>query len=198
MNIPRGLRLSSENKVASKDNKKSTSSASMRKVNAPIEKLVAIALKEVGVREQGGNNCGPRIREYQAATWLEPDAWPWCAAFLCWCIREWLKDPSVVKSLALKDSNLWRPRTAGAFDLIRWGRENNLKILTDIEKAQAGDLVVFDFSHCGLIYKDQESVYIETIEGNTNGHGDRDSIVGDGVWKKTRHVGTVKAFIRLV
>src|SRR5262245_22831272 len=51
-------------------------------------KLVALAQREVGVHEVGGENCGPRIREYQAATDLPPGPWPWCAAFLCWVIRE--------------------------------------------------------------------------------------------------------------
>lgn len=41
-----------------------------------IDNLVQIALAEVGTREEGGNNCGKDIREYQAATWLEPGPWP--------------------------------------------------------------------------------------------------------------------------
>lgn len=163
-----------------------------------VSKLIAIAGGEVGVRERGGNNCGSRIRDYQTATNLTPDAWPWCTAFVDWCVREWLNNPEVVKALNLKNPEAWRPKTAGAFDMINWAKEKGVKILHDTEKALAGDLVVFDFSHIGLVIKDQESPYIETVEGNTNGKGDRDSVSGDGVWKKTRHVSLVKAFIRIL
>ncbi len=57
-----------------------------------LEKLIAIAESQVGVREIGGNNRGDKIREYQTATDLAPGAWPWCAAFTDWCIKEWLED----------------------------------------------------------------------------------------------------------
>ena len=43
-----------------------------------LEKLIAIAESQVGVREIGGNNRGDQIREYQKATELAPAAWPWC------------------------------------------------------------------------------------------------------------------------
>jgi len=35
------------------------------------------------------------------------------------------------------------------------------------------------------------------VEGNTNGRGDRDSLFGDGVWKKTRKKTLVKDLIRI-
>jgi hypothetical protein len=34
------------------------------------ERLVELAKKEVGVEEIGGTNCGPRVNQYKAATWL--------------------------------------------------------------------------------------------------------------------------------
>jgi len=43
------------------------------------EALVQIATKEIGVTEVNGTNCGPRVDEYKAATWLNPKVgWPWC------------------------------------------------------------------------------------------------------------------------
>ena len=45
---------------------------------SPLEKLAAIAKSQVGVKEVGGNNNGPEIRKYQAATNLKPASWPWC------------------------------------------------------------------------------------------------------------------------
>ena len=45
------------------------------------EALVIVARREVGVEELNGTNCGPRVNEYKAATWLNPKiGWPRCAA----------------------------------------------------------------------------------------------------------------------
>lgn len=172
-------------------------------MNPLLKPLVDLALAEVGVREEGGNNRGPRIREYQAATWLKPAPWPWCAAFICWLIREWLKLPTVREALSLRNDRQvenWRPRTAGAFDFERWARSQKLRVLPRTSKALAGDLVVFSFSHIGIVLKDQQpgATTIETVEGNTNGAGTRDSNSGDGVWRKRRPLSSVRSFIRLL
>jgi hypothetical protein len=165
-----------------------------------INKLVEIAQNEVGVREVGGNNRGARIREYQAATELAPAAWPWCAAFVDWCIKEWLDDPKAVQWLNLKNRTpeMWRPKTALAYGLTSWARNrpNTTRIFTERDKAMPGDIVTFDFSHVGIVVKDN-GFSIETIEGNTNGRGDRDSESGDGVWKKIRKKTLVKDLIRI-
>jgi hypothetical protein len=162
-------------------------------------RLVDLALAEVGVREVGGNNRGPRIVDYQKATWLAPGPWPWCAAFQCWLVREWLKDPGVRRAFGLTtdaEVEAWRPRTAGAFDFERWGRSKNQIILPESATAKAGDLVIFDFSHIGVVVTDQIGSTIESVEGNTNGKGERDSLSGDGVWRKRRARSLVKCYIR--
>ena len=166
------------------------------------KRLVDIATSEVGVTEQGGNNRGPCVVEYQSATWLKPAPWPWCAAFICWVIREWLKDAEVQSALSLSGPRAieaWRPRTAGAFDFERWAKERKLRVLRRTTKAKAGDLVIFDFSHIGIVVKDQLGAStIETIEGNTNSGGQRDSTTGDGVRRKRRSVSSVRSIIRLI
>jgi len=161
--------------------------------------LVGIAEGEVGTREQGGNNRGGRVVVYQAATWLKPDAWPWCAAFVCWCIKEWLKVPGVAEHNNISDPEKWRPKTAGAFDFIRWAKEKGLRVLGENAEVEAGDIVVFDFSHIGIVTDDAKagSNTIECVEGNTNGKGLRDSTSGDGVWQKTRARSLVRNFIRI-
>ena len=171
-------------------------------MNPLLKPLVDLALAEVGVREEGGNNRGPRIRDYQSATWLKPAPWPWCAAFICWIVREWLKNPDVRQHLSLRNDKsveAWRPRTAGAFDFERWARSNNLPVLSRSKRARAGDLVVFSFSHIGIVVKDQSTAStLETVEGNTNGAGTRDSNSGDGVWRKRRPISSVRSLIRLI
>jgi hypothetical protein len=64
---------------------------------------------------------------------------------------------------------------------------------------RAGDFVVFDFSHIGIVAADQKVVTdnLQTIEGNTNGKGERDSVAGDGVWQKERAPQLTKSYIRL-
>ena len=78
-----------------------------------IAKLVEIAERELGKKETR-NNVGKEVRKYQAATNLDPGAWPWCAAFCAWALERWLDDPANVKWLALKSTTpaKWRPKTA--------------------------------------------------------------------------------------
>jgi len=167
------------------------------------KKLVEIAVSQVGTREEGGNNCGAKIREYQFASWLEPGSWPWCAAFTCWVLREWLKDEAVLEAIrqtAAPDfkPEFWRCKDASAFGWEKWAKIRGLTLLTENDMAKAGDFVVFDFSHIGIVIEDQYTHYIKTVEGNTNGRGERDSESGDGVWIKTRNASLVKSFIRIL
>jgi hypothetical protein len=165
-----------------------------------IKKLANIALSQVGVKEVGGNNCGKKIREYQAATNLTPAAWPWCAAYVDWCLAEWIKDKENTKWLNLKTTtpSQWRPRTAAAFGLIAWAQKhpNTTTILPETAPVQEGDIVVFDFSHTGIVVGGGK-LFIQCVEGNTNGRGERDSESGDGVWFKRRNVSLARCFIRI-
>ena len=165
-----------------------------------LENLAKIALSQVGVKESGGNNNGPEIRKYQASTELKPASWPWCAAFTGWTIREWLKDKENTGWLGLKTltPEQWRPKTAAAFGYISWAsdRPATTKVLSRKAKPQVGDLVVFDFSHIGIVVKVGENNF-QCVEGNTNGRGTRDSTSGDGVWLKTRTPSLVRNYIRI-
>lgn len=169
------------------------------KVNA-LENLVKIALSQVGVKESGGNNNGPEVRKYQSATELKPASWPWCAAFTGWIIREWLKGKENTEWLGLKTltPEQWRPKTASAFGYITWAKDRpaTTKVLSRKAKPQVGDLVVFDFSHIGIVVKVGDKNF-QCVEGNTNGKGTRDSKSGDGVWLKTRTASLVRNYIRI-
>ena len=163
-------------------------------------KLAEIARSQVGVREVGGNNNGSSIRKYQAATSLKPADWPWCAAFVDWCISEWLKDKEVQAWLSLKTmtTEVWRPKIARAYGLIEWAksRPNTTHVYTEKATPFAGDIVIYDFSHCGILTKLADG-RIQVVEGNTNGRGDRESTSGDGVWLKRRLPYSVKSYIRI-
>lgn len=171
-------------------------------MNESIAKLINIAKNEVGTREGAQNNTGAHVVEYQGATWLAPGAWAWCAAFTAWIMREWLEDEKVRNALNLETfskAEKWRCRDARAFGWENWANQKGIAVLPETEKAKAGDFVVFDFSHIGLVIEDQRTVTskIKTIEGNTNGKGERDSASGDGVWEKERTPGLTKCYIRI-
>lgn len=168
--------------------------------------IVALAVKELGVREEGGNNRGARVRVYQGATWLKPDAWPWCAAFCAWVLMEALKSADGQAYLQKKavPASAFRCKDASAFGWLDWAKKQRLVVFDESDPKltpQAGDFVVFDFSHIGVVERPVLSggrvVAVNTVEGNTNGKGERDSESGDGVWRKTRAVGLVRGYIRL-
>lgn len=159
--------------------------------------IADIATSQVGQKEATNHNDGPAVRKFQNATNLDPGGWPWCAAFVCWCIREWLRDPLAVKWLALKhtDPDMWRPVTASAWGFADWShnRPNTTQLLSPDETAKKGDIVMFTFSHVGIVVSDNGKT-IQTVEGNTNGSGSRE---GDGVYFKTRNKSLVKNFVRI-
>ncbi|MGI9086812.1 MAG: peptidoglycan-binding protein [Chthoniobacterales bacterium] len=164
------------------------------------QKLIEIAQHEVGVREVGGNNCGVRVRDYQRATELRPlGPWPWCAAFTDWVIREWINNfPEVRRALGWRNEELEakRPKTASAFEYLDWARRFEQEILPPTATPEPGMIAIFEFSHICFVKAPIDAQTFQTIEGNTNGRGDRDSVTGDGVWEKTRPRNLLRNFIR--
>lgn len=156
-------------------------------------KIVEIALKEVGVEEVEGTNCGPRVNQYKAATNLPPEEpWPWCAAFVCWVVREAMKATGIKETATFK-----RPTTAGAWNLENWSLKQDNSTQTrkphrgDIKP---GDIVVFTFSHVGFaVGEPDEEGYVSTLEGNTDTAGSRE---GGGVFRKRRKLSSIRSRIR--
>lgn len=163
------------------------------------EKLCRVARAEVGVMEVGGNNNGPRVREYQAATWLKPAAWPWCAAFVCWVLREWTKDNAVAQILSLttpKALKSWLCQDASAYGFEDWAKKHGIKVLGPTTNPQAGDIVTYaSFSHIGIVVGPVDDKFMHTVEGNTDPDGGRE---GNGVYLKKRKRGLARAFIRIL
>lgn len=155
--------------------------------------LIEIAQQQVGVTEINGTNKGPIVDIYKAATNLPPhESWPWCAAFICWLVREAMKSTGVKETAGFK-----RPQTAGAHDFINWSQEQdgttNTKMFPKDKDIQPGDIVVFTFSHIGLATSTGSGGLVSTIEGNTDAQGSRE---GGGVWRKVRKTSQIKARIR--
>jgi hypothetical protein len=64
------------------------------------QRMITLAREQIGVSEVDGTNCGPMVDTYKAATWLDPDkGWPWCAAFICWLVKEAIEGQNVELSV---------------------------------------------------------------------------------------------------
>jgi hypothetical protein len=77
-----------------------------------------------------------------------------------------------------------------------WSKQNNclvFKANDKVLKPSKGDIVVFTFSHIGIVESNHGNI-ISTIEGNTNAVGSREGIV---VARKSRPLSIVRSFIRL-
>ena len=153
------------------------------------DKLVSFARNEIGVEEVDGTNCGVRVDQYKSATNLPPhEAWPWCAAFIDWLVREAMRDGGPY--------TFARPTTAGAWDVENWSRKQDGSTQTKRSPGsdiQAGDIVIFKFSHIGICVRGPEADRIRTIEGNTDAAGSRE---GGGVFEKSRSLDSIKTRIR--
>lgn len=156
-------------------------------------KIVEIALREVGTEEVTGTNCGPRVNEYKAATELPPTkSWPWCAAFVCWLVREAMRATGIKETAYFK-----RPVTASACGFEAWSLAQDATTNTrkphrgDIKP---GDIVVFTFSHIGIALTEPDADgFVRTIEGNTDGDGSRE---GGAVLTKKRPLSKIRSRIR--
>jgi len=156
------------------------------------DKIVELAAKEVGIREVPVNsNRGKRVQQYQAATWLEGTGWPWCAAFICWLVREALPSANPPKGFK-------RPETAGAWDFENWATKMAGKGVERFEAGskpiRPGDILVFTFSHIGLAEKAESRGSVQTIEGNSDASGSRE---GGGVYRQARRLSQIREVIRL-
>jgi hypothetical protein len=158
-----------------------------------VSEIVRIAKAEVGVREVGNTNCGEIVDQYKAATWLNPKkGWPWCAAFVCWVIREALSSSGVKQTKTFK-----RPRTAGAWDFENWSIDQDST--TWLRRKPAGDIVpgdivIFTFSHIGIaVSAPDKSGNVTVAEGNTDDAGSRE---GGGVYLKKRNISRIRSRIR--
>jgi len=167
------------------------------------ETLARVAESQVGKREEGGNNRGSDVVEYQKATWLPPGPGPWCAAFVCWCIL------TAIHSHGLNPK--WpRPRTAGAYDLEQWaaGKYGAMFGAWAVIKStpgasttwpRRGDIITFTWPHVGIVTGyDAHTKRVFTVEGNAGMAQASDSAAGDGVVEKEHHITKTRRLIRYV
>jgi alkaline phosphatase len=154
--------------------------------------LKEVATEEIGVREIGYTNRGERVQQYQAATNLKGTGWPWCAAFICFVVREamvrWEKEHG--RKLTFK-----RPQTAAAYGFDEWSlaQDNSTKTRRRHTGEPIGIFSLHSTSHCGIaITKPDKNGFFLAIEGNSNTKGSRD---GGGVVRQRRNISNVRDWI---
>lgn len=164
------------------------------------KRLIDIARRDVGQMETSRNR-GPAIAKFWPTT-SYPEGYanrePYCAAGVCYWVAKWLKDPEVLAALGMTPakSEAWRCKSAAAYGWLDWAKKKGLLVMGDSinNTLHTGDLVVFDFSHIGIVYDDYKD-RIKTIEANTGVSGGRD---GEGIFDKDRPREIARSFIRLL
>ena len=148
----------------------------------PKSEVLAYAKKNVGYVE-GKNNSN--IFAFTAG---HPNHQPWCATFIVACFKVGQEGKAIKNS-------------ASCIEIEQWANAHKRAI--PVAEAQAGDLLLFDFSrsgkseHIGLATSSYNSKTktIRTIEGNTSsGRGSQTN--GDGVYNKVRGNSAIRMAIR--
>jgi hypothetical protein len=157
------------------------------------EKIVAIAKSRVGNTYETTVNQGPGIAELWKST-TYPGGYnaraPWCAAFTSWCVQQAGTLPENV-----------RPKSAAAFKgggYESWALQNPsvARLIRNPKTINAGDLVIFSFSHIGIASSNSDSNgFFMCVEGNTNSAGSRE---GNGVYEKRRKINKVRSVASLI
>jgi hypothetical protein len=157
----------------------------------PRKQIAVIAASQIGTSEDAAHsNRGAAILKYQEDTTLAGQGWPWCAAFVDWCVHQFLMQNPDATKISLEQ----RPGTPSAFGLRTWGNDHGC--LVQRVDPQPGDIVVYTFSHTGIVEcgaGERTSCFI-AIEGNTNADGGRD---GYEVARRMRNLASVLCFVRL-
>lgn len=150
--------------------------------------VVATALKEIdrGYREKPNNDT-------KYGEWFGLNNQPWCAMFVSWCFAQ--NDLSDLVSAQTKKG--FASCDAG----LKWFARKNQ--LVPVGKAQAGDIVFFQFDedsqpdHVGIVVKNNNKLKrLVVAEGNTAGDSSGSQSNGDGVYLKKRSYNLVMAVAR--
>lgn len=147
-------------------------------------KAIQIAISQLHTQEQPkGSNWGPPdgVPKYLKSVGLTFPA-SWCMAFVYWCFREAAIQLGIPSPLI---------RTGGVLNAY-----NQSSKAAKQSSPQIGDIFIMDMGH-GLghtgIIENVEGSLIHTIEGNTNDTGSRE---GFEVCRRTRHISSIKAYLR--
>jgi hypothetical protein len=122
-------------------------------------------------QEIGGQNCGPWVRLYMKGN--EGPAWPWCAGFVCFCLKQACDSLGV--KMPIVPSFSCDSLAASAKERNRFLKEPTL---ADRTKITPGSFFLnrrtpTDWIHTGIVVRTEAEV-VQTTEGNTNDEGSRE------------------------
>lgn len=193
---------------------------------APLQALLAqIAERELGnLEDPRGSNRGAALAKYFAADGYDPredgakedSGYPWCAAFVTWCVQEWTRQLAALfaapsrpgmdagpRSVSGLPKSFRPPRLSAAWDFQAWGQKNGCTVFAPpspgvlfgtLDQPARGDVVVFTFSHVGIVRTPLSGRQFTTVEGNANPEGGRE---GYGVFSLQRRFDQARCFVRL-
>ncbi|MEI2702422.1 MAG: CHAP domain-containing protein [Baekduia sp.] len=119
-------------------------------------RALAFAQQEVGVAEQPpGSNDAPRIADYRAST-AGAGIGPWCAYFVSWAAKQ--------AGAPLGEAGQGFGAVASAWD---WAQRTG-RAVPATQTPQAGDLIVWDGTHVGIVESVGADGSVHTIEGNSS------------------------------
>lgn len=151
------------------------------------DRALAWAISQIGVKEDPpGSNRGPAVDGYLRRVGLDPEQgnYPWCAAFVCWCIWQGCADlgrgwPPLVPSASVK--NLL---------------ERNASHV--LERPEPGCIFIHlqpdGHGHTGFVEAVHDDGGFDSVEGNSNAAGSR---TGGSVVRLKRPAGYARAFLRI-
>lgn len=155
------------------------------------QQVVKIALAELGVKEEGKANWGPKVKEYLAAADVTVPA-AWCAGYVNWVFEKAAEVTGTTSPLEKV------PLQAYVQSYVNHGKANGW-VVKDTE-ARAGDLICVwssslqRYAHIGIVTGwSVDGRRIATVEGNTNDEGSRE---GYEVAKRTRAPSTNVLILR--
>lgn len=148
------------------------------------QKILSVANSQLNKNISYKGNAS-QISQYFAATTLKngaADRQPWCAAFVCW----------VLKQTGIFDETS-RPKTASAFGFEDWARSSLVRsrvaLVSNPRTVEPGDLVIFSWSHIGIVSEVTGPGTFKSLDGNTS---------GATVAIRSRKISGVRSIIRIV
>jgi len=174
------------------------------------QQLLSIARRDVG-KVENTDNRAPWIAKLWPAT-ATPYFYnignrdypkgnpPYCAAGVCYSVREWLKLPQALQALKMTpvQAEKWRCKSAAVAGWYEWAQHTSgVMVLPKSCILHAGDLVIYTYSHIEIVSDDdgtKDGPFV-AIGYNTDAGGSRD---GEGCFEKPRSRKSVKCFIRVL
>lgn len=155
-----------------------------KKDDGPLQKLLNIALNEVGTVEDPPESNNVKYNTWYYGHEVSGKDYAWCMAFVQWCFDQagYPLQDAKGKSGETPMSN----RTASCFQLLSWYKEHYPD--TIVSAPMPGDVVIFDFSHTGIVVDRLGEDSIKTVEGNTSPDNGGDQRNGGCVAIKVRSI----------